>query len=92
VVERHEFEWDEDNTDHIARHGVEPWEAEEAILDTGGVGTAAYDVRGETRWAVLGATEAGRVLFVVLTERAGRVRVVTARDAEGKEKRRYRRG
>lgn len=92
MFDRREFEWDEHNVDHIARHGVEPWEAEEVLLDTGRVGTSAYNVRGELRWAVLGATEPGRVLFVVLTERAEKVRVVTARDAEYKEKRRYRRG
>ena len=43
---------------------------------------------GERRWAVLGATEAGRILFVVFTQRSRLVRVITARDAR---KRRYRR-
>lgn len=86
------FEWDDANIEHIAWHGVEPWEAGEALLDAGRIGTAAYNVRGETRWAILGATEAGRILFVVFTRRSGRIRVVTSRDAEGKEKRRYRRG
>lgn len=86
------FEWDDANIEHISRHGVEPWEAEEALLDAGRVGMAAYNVRGETRWAVLGATEPGRILFVVFTRLSGRIRVVTGRDAEGKEKRRYRRG
>jgi uncharacterized DUF497 family protein len=90
MFDRSEFEGDEHNAGHIARHGVEPWEAEETILDTGRVGATAYRVRGEVRWAIVGATEAGRVLLV-LTERAGRSRVVTARDAEVKEKRRYRR-
>lgn len=86
-----EFDWDDENIKHIARHEVEPWEAEEALLDTGRVGTPAYNVRGETRWAALGATEAGRVLFVVFTGRSGKVRVVTAGDAVNREKRRYRR-
>ncbi len=88
----YEFEWDERNIEHIARHSVEPWEAEETLLDVGRVGTAAYNVRGETRWAALGSTESGRVLFVVFTKRPEKVRIVTARDAEDKEKRRYRRG
>jgi uncharacterized protein len=85
------FDWDENNIEHIARHGVEPWEAEEALLDPGRIGTLAYRVGREPRRAALGATEGGRVLFVVFTRRSGRVRVVTARDAEAKEKRRYRR-
>ncbi|MDN5696463.1 MAG: BrnT family toxin [Rubrobacter sp.] len=92
MFDGNDFDWDEANIGHVARHEVEPWEAEEALLDTGRVGTAAYNVRGETRWATLGATEAGRVLFVVSTRRAEKIRVVTARDAEDKEKRRYRRG
>lgn len=28
-----EFDWDEANVAHIARHGVRPWEAEEALTD-----------------------------------------------------------
>ena len=27
------FEWDDGNLDHIARHGVESWEVEEAFGD-----------------------------------------------------------
>ena len=87
-----DFDWDEANIEHVARHDVEPQEAEEALLDTGRVGTDAYNARGETRWAALGSTETGRVLFVVFTRRAEKIRVVAARDAEEKEKRRYRRG
>lgn len=85
------FEWDEDNIEHVARHRVEPWEAEDALLDPGRLGTPAYRVGRETRRAALGATESGRILFLVFTSRGRRVRVITARDAETKEKRRYRR-
>ena len=85
------FDWDDNNIEHIARHGVEPWEVEEALLGPYVVGTDAYSVRGETRWGALGATDAGRILAVVFTRRHGKVRPITARDAEDKEKRRYRR-
>ncbi len=27
------FEWDDANIEHIARHGIEPWEAEDVILE-----------------------------------------------------------
>jgi uncharacterized DUF497 family protein len=91
VFGHEEFDWDDDNIEHISRHGVDPWEAEEALLDPGRIGTPAHNVGGETRRAALGATEAGRILFVVYTRRRGKVRVVTARDAENREKRRYRR-
>lgn len=41
-----EFDWDEANTGHLARHDVEYWEAEEALLDPGRVGNVAYNARG----------------------------------------------
>lgn len=85
-----EFEWDEDNEGHIARHGVRPWEAEEAARDRKRISVSAYNFRGERRWALLGATEAGRILAVVFTRRRGAVRMVAARDATSPEKRRYR--
>ncbi len=44
-----EFDWDDNNIEHIARHGVEPWEAEEALLDPDVIGTDAYNMRGEVR-------------------------------------------
>jgi uncharacterized DUF497 family protein len=70
---------------------VEPAEVEEALLDPQRIGAAAYDVGQERRWAYLGATELGRILFVVFTQRGGRISVITARDAERAERRRYRR-
>jgi len=87
-----EFEWDEVNLEHIARHGVSATEVEEAATDPRRLGAPAYNLKGETRWALLGATVAGRILFVVFTKRQRRIRVVTARDATPREKRRYRKG
>ncbi len=60
-----EFDWDEANVEHVARHGVEPYEVEEALLDSRRVVRDARNVRGEVRRAVLGAAETGRILFVV---------------------------
>jgi uncharacterized DUF497 family protein len=85
------FDWDDDNRGHVRRHDVEPEDAEEALLDPRRIGAPAYNVGEERRWAYLGATELGRVLFVVFTKRGARIRVVTARDAETGELRRYRR-
>lgn len=85
------FEWDEGNVDHIARHGVLPEEAEEAASDPARVYRAVHAVPGERRWAVIGMTEAGRIVFVVYTRRSRRVRVVSVRDAGENEKLHYRR-
>jgi uncharacterized protein len=74
------FEWDDANRTHIAKHLVTPSEVEEALnADT--LELAAYDVGGEERQEELGMTDAGRILFVVTTIRAGWLRVVTAFDA-----------
>jgi uncharacterized protein len=85
-----DFDWDDGNLDHIG-HGVTPEEAEEAVLDPRRIGTGAYNAENEQRWAVIGATEDGRVLYVVFTRRAGRIRIITAWDASASERRRYRR-
>ena len=85
------FDWDDANVDHIARHGISPEEAEEALLDRRRVGSSAYNVPGERGSAVIGATDGGRILSVVFTRRHGVFRVVTALDANQSECRRYRR-
>jgi uncharacterized protein len=85
------FDWDDANIDHIAEHGVEPEEAEEALGDPRRVPREAYNVAGERRRAVLGTTLNERVLFVVYTLRGRLTRVVTARDADESERRQYRR-
>jgi uncharacterized DUF497 family protein len=84
------FEWDDANREHVEANGVAVEEVEDALLDSGRVGTGAYNVGRERRWAALGRTEAGRLLFVVFTRRGSNVRVITARDAAPRERRRYR--
>ncbi|BDP44423.1 hypothetical protein DAETH_43920 (plasmid) [Deinococcus aetherius] len=87
-----DFEWDDANEGHIARHGVTPEEAEEAVLDPDRVPVEAYQSPGgERRRAVVGQTNEGRYLFVVFVVRAGLLRVVTARETIPSERRRYRR-
>ena len=87
-----DFDWDDANLDHIARHRVAPEEAEAAASDAARVAAPAYRAQhGERRQAVTGKTEAGRLLTVVLTRRGTLVRIVTAREANASERRAYRR-
>ena len=72
-----EFDWDEANLGHLARHGVLPEEAEQVILDDP-VDIGIEMAGDEERYVTLGATDKGRVLVVVTTWREDRVRVVTA--------------
>ena len=83
------FDWDEANVAHLDRKRVEPEEAEEALLDPDRVPAPFYNTATERRRAVFGATETGRVLFIVFTHRQGKIRVVTARDAEPDERQTY---
>jgi uncharacterized DUF497 family protein len=85
------FEWDDANEGHIWEHGIDPGEIEEALLDPDRVGADAYNVPHERRDAAIGATLAGRILYVVFTMRGEKVRPVTARDTDDGQKRRYRR-
>lgn len=85
-----DFDWDDDNVEHIARHQVLLEEVEEALADPERITRPAHR-SSEPRFGFLGATEAGRLLFVVVTPRRGLIRVVMARDADRTEKALYRR-
>ena len=86
------FEWDDGNVYKVWNHEIDEDEVEEAFADPARLQTAARNRPGERRWALIGATEQGRVIFVVYTRpRAGRIRVVTAYEAGEREHRRYRR-
>lgn len=86
-----QFEWDEYNEGHIAAHDADRDECESVWDDPHRVGIGVARRSGEIRHALLGRTEAGRLLYVVYTLRSGSVRVVTARDATRSERRTYRR-
>jgi len=86
-----EFDWDAANEEHIALHSVTPEEAEEATTDPDRVATNAYRAtNGESRQGVVGKTEDGRMLTVILTRRGDLPRVVTAREASKTERSAYR--
>jgi hypothetical protein len=80
-----EFQWDDVNEEHIARHGVTPAEVEELFV------ARILVTRGRMgRTLVLGRSAAGRYLSVIVEKLgAGWVRVVTARDMAPKERRHY---
>jgi uncharacterized protein len=75
------FDWDDANIAHIAEHDVAPGEAEETIL--GNPLDVGFDViNGEERWSYLGETNDGRIMWVTITLRGKRMRVVTAFEPE----------
>lgn len=85
-----EFDWDFANLDHIARHKVEPEEAQEVVNDPAVLETPAHrGPLGQRRYGLIGATEAGRVLVIFYELRGERIRVVTVRAATPEERTRY---
>lgn len=86
-----DFDWDDANLEHIARHNVEDFEVEEVFFDPVRKRDNAYSKSGEQRRALIGMTEDGRILYVVYTKRRGKIRPLMARDVSSAEKARYRR-
>jgi len=85
-MEIREFEWDDNNIEHIARHGVFPDEVEDVAFDD-----APWIRKGRkgTRY-MLGYTVAGRYLFVVYVLKGkGIARVITSMDMDDKTKKLY---
>lgn len=88
IVAQYRFWWDENNIEHIANHGVEPYEAEEVVDDSQRLLKA-----GQDRYTAYGQTDNGRYLLVVFALKSeNRIRVITARDLTATEKRQLRRG
>jgi uncharacterized protein len=87
-----EWDWDAENERHLARHGVTPQEAEQAVLDEAAlVRPSRPGPNGEPRWRLLGMALSSRVLKLIYTYRGPKLRVVTAYDAPGRERRCYER-
>lgn len=82
------FIWDEENIQHIARHDVEPFEAEDALMDPRRIKFSAHS----GNLGIIGSTEDGRRLVVIFIKKVkGKIRVITARDATDSESGAYRR-
>ena len=88
MTEGHQFDWDEANTEHVARHGVKPEEAEQVMVnDPVELGTKMHEE--EVRTVCLGRTDSGRFLVVVYTIRNHRIRIVTAYPVSRRKRRIY---
>ena len=79
------FDWDEGNIDHIARHGVDIDEVEQALASKPLIRKGRSD-----RYFPFGRTRAGRLFIVVKNLGKGWARVITARDMTNNEKRLFR--
>ena len=82
------FEWDRGNLRKIRAHRISRDEAEQALTNDA-IPIYEQNVDGEPRFVYYGETDAQRSLAVVVTERRGKIRVVTAYDLDAGQKRDY---
>ena len=83
------LEWDWNNLRKIRVHQIKREEAEQALFNDP-IPIYEQDIEGERRFVYYGETNAGRLLAVIVTERGGNVRVVTAYDLDAGQRRDYR--
>lgn len=85
------FQWDKGNLDkNWLKHHVIHIECEQIFFNEPLI--VADDLEhslNEKRWYALGRTESDRRLFVVFTIRKNRIRVISARDMNKNERRKY---
>jgi uncharacterized protein len=86
-----EFEWDARKAvANLAKHGVGFPEAMEVFGDPLEVTiTDPAHSRDESRFVSIGLSQAGRLLIVAYTERQGRIRIISAREAAPRERKHY---
>lgn len=85
------FDWDEANVQkNWITHQVTPQETEEIFFNRPLIVTDDAKHSGtEKRFLVLGQTDENRPLFIVFTVRKRRIRVISARDMNRKERKVY---
>jgi uncharacterized DUF497 family protein len=86
-----EFEWDPEKAGaNIKKHGVEFAEAMTIFGDPMELTIPDPDhSEDERRFLSIGLSAGGRLLVVAYTERAGRMRIINAREASSKERKNY---
>ncbi len=82
------FDWDAGNqAKSVAKHAVTPAEAEQVFLNQPLLVQADAKLsQTERRMCAWGQTTAGRLLAVVFTQRADKIRVISARPMSRKER------
>lgn len=87
-----QFEWDRGNTTKSStKHGVTPPEVEEVFRlgQAQPLGIQVSPEVPEERLGIVGPDYSGRILHIVFTLRAGKIRPISARPAKRKERKSY---
>lgn len=74
------FVWDEDNEEHLSRHGIEDREAEEIFFNSYVI-TPNKKKHGPRRYRIDGSTNAGRSLRIIFEDLgSSTARIITGWD------------
>lgn len=86
-----EFQWDKGNIDkNWKKHKVSDREGEEVFFDENKkIGPDVSHSKKERRYILLGKTKKGRILYTVFTLRNKKLRIISARDINQKERKLY---
>jgi uncharacterized DUF497 family protein len=86
-----EFEWDLRKAErNLAKHGVSFDEARTVFGDAlAATVSDSLHSHSEPRFVTMGRSSQGRVLVVVHTDRADRIRLISARQASSRERKQY---
>ena len=85
-----QFEWDENkNQLNQQKHGIGFEEAKEIFYDTAFTSVSEKIDYGEIRELSIGRIQSVLIVAVVHTDRNGKVRIISARKATPKERRKY---
>lgn len=84
------FDWDDGNREKNLKHRVHAWECEQLFFNEPLIvlDDPKHSI-AEDRHAAFGRTDAGRRLVVVYTMRKEKVRVISARDMNKRERQFY---
>ena len=85
------FQWDKGNKDkNYAKHTVNVEECEEIFFDDNKkiLKDSLHSGR-EVRYIIIGMTKERRLLFIVFTIRGDKIRIISARDLNKKERQLY---
>lgn len=85
------FDWDQGNLEHIKKHNVSYKECEEGFLNIPIImNEDETHSQVEERYRVYGQTNKRRLIFMIFTLRNNKIRVISARDQNKKERKEFR--
>lgn len=90
ISEPIEFEWDSGNVDkNFKKHGIENREIEEVFLNNPLISEDKKHLRVENRYQCLGINDKREKLFISFTVRNRKIRIISTRSMNKKEKNTY---